>query len=384
MPLIPPDVQLGDDESALLAATREFAEKELLERDRAWDKHEASVVEVLPQLAEMGLLGILVPAELNGLGCSYPVYAAMIHELAVWSPATAVTVAVHSMVGGIVNHFVREPLRSELLANWSQAESFGAFALSEAGAGSDAAASKTEAVEVEGGFRLTGEKMWVSNGLNARWFFVLAHLRGAPSEKAFCTLLMDGNAEGLTRSEIHGKMGIRGSETAVIHLNDVFVPDRYLVGARGQGLAACLKSLGRGRVGIGAQATGIAEACLNEMVSYARQREQFGQPIGQFQAIGDMIAQSAVELAAAKALVWRAACDIEAGFNNRTSSSMAKLCASEAANRIAYRAVQVFGGAGYVNESRVEQLYRDARVTSIYEGTSEIQRLVIARELAEH
>lgn len=383
MPLAPSHVHITDDEKALLAATREFAQNELLERDRAWDKDESSVFEILPLLSDMGLLGILVPEDLGGLGCRYPIYTAIIHELAYWSPATAVTVAVHSLTGGIVDHFVSEPLRSELLADWTEPESFGAFALSEAGAGSDAGAVKTEAVEAPGGFRLSGEKMWVSNGMHARWFFTLVRLRGTPKDASYCTLLVDGKAEGLSRTKITGKMGIRGSETAVIHLDDVFVPDSHLVGKRGQGLAACLKSLGRGRVGIAAQATGIAEACLDEMIGYARQREQFGQPIGQFQAVAEMIAQSAVELEAAKSLVWRAACRIQDGDLDRSATSMAKLYASEAANRIAYRAVQVHGGTGYVNESRVEQLYRDARITTIYEGTSEIQRLVIARELAD-
>jgi alkylation response protein AidB-like acyl-CoA dehydrogenase len=385
MPLVPCEVHLDADETALLAATRKFAQRELLPRDRAWDRdgsETTGVFEILPQLADMGLLSILVPQENGGLGCRYPIYAALVHELAVFSPATAVTVAVHSLTGGIVEHFMKEPLRSQLLSEWGRPESFGAFALSEAGAGSDASAVKTEAVEVDGGFRITGEKMWVSNGMNARWFFTLARLRGAPPDRAFCTLLVDGQAEGLSRVAIHGKMGIRGSETAVIHLDNVFVPESHLVGEHGQGLAACLKSLGRGRVGIAAQATGIAEACLDEMVSYARQREQFGRPIGEFQAIGDMVAQSAVELEAAKSLVWRAACHVDNGTLDRSATSMAKLYASEAANRIAYRAVQIHGGTGYVNESRVEQLYRDARITTIYEGTSEIQRLVIARELA--
>lgn len=383
MPLAPHPSLLSAEESVLIGTVAEFARNELLTRDRAWDRDESSVAEVLPMLGEMGMLNLLVPQEENGVGCRYAVYAAIIHELAIWSPATAVTVAVHSLTGGIVEKFVGEPLRKQLLSQWGEPGSFGAFALSEAGSGSDAAAAKTEAVTAPGGFRVTGEKMWVTNGLSARWFFTLCRLRGAPAEESFCTLLIDGNSAGITRDKIHGKMGIRGSETAVVHFNDVFVPDNHLVGQRGQGLAACLKSLGRGRVGIAAQATGIAEACLQEMTSYARQREQFGRPIGSFQAVADMLAQSAVELEAARALVWRAADAIDIGKATRSDTSMAKVYASEAANRIAYRAVQVHGGTGYVNESRVEQLYRDARITTIYEGTSEIQRLVIGRALAE-
>jgi alkylation response protein AidB-like acyl-CoA dehydrogenase len=381
--LAPATVELTHDESALLEGTREYARNELLPRDRRWDRGESSVVEVLPQLAEMGLLNLLVPVDAGGLGCSYPIYAALIHELAVWSPATAVTVAVHSMVGGIVDRFVSEPLRTELLKGWGDASHFAAFALSEAGAGSDAASAKTSARRVAGGFRINGEKMWVSNGMHAGWIFALGRLEGLPEHQAYVAFMIEGEAAGIGREEIHGKMGIRGSETAVISFSDTFVPDSHVVGDPGKGMAVCLKSLGRGRVGIAAQATGIAEACLTEMVSYARQREQFNQPIGKFQAVGNMIANSFVELAAAKSLVWRASCSVEEGKDDRRATSMAKLFASEAANRIAYRAVQVHGGTGYVNECRVEQLYRDARVTTIYEGTSEIQRIVIGREIAQ-
>jgi len=383
MPLAPQDADFGGEHAAtLIEAARDFARDELLPLDRKWDLHETSVAVVLPRLAQMGFLSILVPEDLGGLGCSFRTASAIIHELAVWAPSVAVTVAVHSLVGGIVDRFVTEPLRSKWLSTWGQPSSFAAFALSEAGAGSDAAGITAVAEEVKGGFRLNGEKMWVTNGMSAEWLFVVAKLKGLPHKKDFCGFMLPGNAPGISRTKIHGKLGIRASETAVIGLDDVFVPTENLVGQRGQGLSVCLTSLNRGRVGIAAQATGIAEACLAEMVGYARQREQFGHPLGKFQAVGAMVADSAVELEAAKALVWRAATGIDCGETDRTASSMAKLYASEAANRIAYRAVQIHGGTGYVHECRVEQLFRDARITTIYEGSSEIQRIVIARELA--
>lgn len=365
----------------LVEAVREFAREVLLPMDRRWDVDESSVAEVLPRLGEMGLLALSIPESLDGLACPYRTYAAIIHELAYFSPSTAVTVAVHNMVGRILAKFTTDPLRQELLSRWGDPVNFSAFALSEANAGSDAAAVRATATAVEGGYRVNGEKMWISNGMNARWFLTLVRLADAPERDGLCAMLIDGRASGLGRTKIYGKMGIRGSETAVIHLTDVFVPERYLVGPRGHGLHVCLSSLNEGRIGIAAQATGIAEACLAEMVSYARQREQFHRPIGAFQAVGEMLASSAVELEAAKLLVWRAAADVEKGRLSPMAGSMAKLYATECANRIAYRAIQVHGGAGYVRECRVEQLYRDARVTTIYEGTSEIQRLVIAREL---
>jgi len=382
MTLIPSEVSVSDDDLSLVRAVSEFAQDELLPLDRKWDRGQSDVSEVLPRLSEMGLLNLLVPHDLGGLGLSYRTYVSILHALAEWSPSTSVTVAVHSLVGGLIDRFASDPLRTKSLSHWGEPESFAAFCVSEADAGSDAASVKTAAVEGTDGFVINGEKMWVTNGMSAGRLFTLVRLKGLPERENFCGFLIDANSQGISRQKIEGKMGIRGSETAVVSFSDVHVPAAQVVGIRGDGLGICLKTLGRGRVGIAAQATGIAEACLAEMISYARQREQFGRPIGKFQAIGDMIAQSAVELEAAKALVWRAAATIDAGITDRTETSMAKLYAAEAANRIAYRAVQVHGGAGYVNECRVEQLYRDARITTIYEGTSEIQRLVIARELS--
>jgi alkylation response protein AidB-like acyl-CoA dehydrogenase len=383
MPLLPASAAFESDQSALLEAVREFAEHELFPLDRKWDMDESSVAEVLPQLSEMGLLNLLIPAESGGLGCDYRTFAAIIHELAFWSPSTAVTVSVHNMVGRIIQQFVQEPLRTDLLSQWGTPKSFGAFCVSEAGAGSDARSIATTVRETSEGFRINGEKMWVTNGLSAGWLFVLAKLDGAPQDKSYCTFLVRGDSKGLARDKIRGKMGIRGSETAVLHFNDVLVPREHQVGEQGKGLLVCLSTLNGGRISIAAQATGIAEACVSEMVSYARQREQFGKPIGTFQAVGNMIADSVVDLEAARSLIWRAASTVADDHTDRAASAMAKLFASEAANRIAYRAVQVHGGAGYVHECRVEQLYRDARITSIYEGTSEIQRIVLARELAK-
>ncbi len=382
MPLAPIEAKLSDDDALLIEAVRDFARTELLSRDRAWDKDESSVTEVMGPLSEMGLLSLLVPHELGGLGCCYKTYAAILHELARFSPSTCVTIGVHSMVGRVLDKGVLEPMRSEWLSQWGCANSLSAFCLSEAGAGSDASAAKAESVEIGGGFRISGEKMWVTNGMTARWFLTMARRRDGSESGMPCAYLIDGESNGIERTKITGKMGIRGSETAIINFDETFVPAAHRLGKPGSGLDVFLAGLNGGRIGIAAQATGIAEACLDEMVSYARQREQFGRPIGSFAAIAEMIADSRVELEAAKALVWRAAQEVDDGSSNRSASSMAKLYASEAANKIAYRAVQVHGGTGYVNECRVEQLFRDARITSIYEGTSEIQRIVIARQLA--
>lgn len=372
-------VVMTEDQAMLVEATRDFARAELIQPDRDWDEDESSMVVMLPQLAEMGMMNLVVPEDLGGLGCSYRAYADILHEISYASPSAAVALSVHNMVGKILQHHAHEPRRSEWLSSWGAPESFGAFALTEAGAGSDPAGSTAEARRVDGGFRVTGEKMWITNGMNARWFLTL--VRTGPGKDGLSAMIIDGNEQGLGRDKIHGKTGIRGSETAVISLDNVFVPEAHLLGEGGDGLKVCLAGLDGGRIGIAAQATGISEACLDEMVSYAKQREQFGRPIAEFQAIQHMIADSAVELSAARELVWRAAELVDAGQVEPAASAKAKLFASEASNRIAYRAVQVHGGSGYVREFRVEQLARDARVTTIYEGTSEIQRIVIARDL---
>ncbi len=376
-------VGTGEEQDLLVGGAREFARSQLLERDRRWDETGEPLTEVLPQLAEMGFLNICIPQELGGLGCNYETYLRILHEIAYASPAAAVTLSVHNMVGNVLAAWAAEPKRSEWLNRWGAVESFAAFAISEAGAGSDVAAARTKAVKVQGGWKISGEKMWITNGLSAAWFLTMVRTAPASEGKVFSALLVPGDAPGLERRPMHGKMGIRGSETAVIAYDEVFCPDDHVVGPVGKGRSVFLSALNGGRISIAAQATGIAEACLDEMLSFARERKQFGQLIGRFPAIQAMIADSAVELTAAKELMFRAARLIDAGHVDPAASARAKLFATEAANRIAYRAVQVHGAYGYVHEYRVEQLYRDARVTTIYEGTSEIQRLVIARALLE-
>ena len=369
------------DQALLVSAARDFARAELLDRDRQWDQGRGSVTDVLPMLAEMGFLNIISPVDTGGLGCDYRTYASILHEISYASPSTAVTLSVHTMVGHVLNEFAPLEKRAEWLEGWGAVENFGAFAISEAGAGSDPSAVRTRATRRGDQYVLNGEKMWISNGLSAKWFATLARTTPGTGKSGLSMIMVDGSTKGVQRTAMHGKMGIRGSETAVIAFDDVEVPCDNLLGEEGRGLAVSLTALNGGRIGIAAQATGIAEACLDEMLVFAPEREQFGRKIASFQAVQNMIADSAVELAAAKELVHYAAGLMDAEVPDPSAVAKAKLFASESANRIAYRAVQVHGGMGYVNDCRVEQLYRDARVTTIYEGTSEIQRIVIARGL---
>ncbi len=369
------------DEALLITAARDFARAELLPRDRAWDKGEGSVTDVLPALADMGFLSLELPEEIGGLNCSYRGYAAILHEISYASPSAAVTIAVHNMVGRVLAKYTPPDKRSSWLEGLRSAENLAAFAISESHAGSDPSAARTRAERDGDHYVVNGEKMWISNGLTARWFLTLARTAPGRDKSGLSALLIDAKETDVGRAPIHGKMGIRGSETAAISFTDAKVPAENLLDKEGRGLAVFFSALNGGRIGIAAQATGIAEACFDEMIEYARQREQFGRPIAEFESVQNMIADTATELAAAKGLIERAAALEDAGAADPVSSSQAKLFATEAANRAAYRAIQVFGGYGYVDEYRVEQLYRDARVTTIYEGTSEIQRLIIARQL---
>jgi alkylation response protein AidB-like acyl-CoA dehydrogenase len=374
-------IALSDDHQLLVDAVRDYARGELITRDAEWDRTEASCCAELAQLYELGLMGLRVPESDGGLGCPMVPYAHIIRELSYASPSVAVTVGVHSMVCEAIRMFAPETVRDKILTNLATGGNLSAFAISEANSGSDPGAARTRAEKVDGGWRLTGTKMWVTNGESGRWFIVLARTSRREDVRDLSMLLMDAEQDGVSRRPIKGKMGIRGSETAELSLEDVFVPDEHLLGSPGQGLNIALSALDGGRIGIAAQAVGIAEACQDAMVTYSQEREQFKRPISEFQAIQWMIADSATEIAAARLLFEQAAELKEAGRPFTRESAMAKLYASEMANRVAYRAVQVHGGYGFVNEFRVEQLYRDARVTTIYEGTSEIQRYVIAREV---
>jgi alkylation response protein AidB-like acyl-CoA dehydrogenase len=369
-------ILLSEDHRLLVDAVRDFARAELTSRDIEWDRTEASCCSELDHLYEMGLMSLRVPEEYGGLECPVVPYTHIIRELAYASPSVAVTISVHSMVCEIVQEFASDELERRILPTLTEPGNLSAFAISEPNAGSDPASAKTRARQVDGGYALTGTKMWVTNGITGRWFVVLARTGNNGDSSDFSMFLMDAHSDGVERNIIHGKMGIRGSETAEMSLEDVFVPEQNLLGEIGWGLRIALSALDGGRIG-------IAGACIDLMIGYAKQREQFGEPIANFQAIQWMIADSQTELMASQQLIDQAAWYNDQRRPFTREASMAKLYAAEAANRIAYRAVQVHGGYGFVNEFRVEQLYRDARITTLYEGTSEVQRIVIARNLLQ-
>ncbi len=373
---------ISADHELLISTVRDFARGELLELDRRCDHAETSCCGRLEPLYEMGLLGLRVDEAHGGIDCPTLPYAHIIREVAYASPAFAVTIGVHNMVCEAIARYGRPELLDEMLPRLVVPDNLSAFAISEPDAGSDPSSATTRAERISGGWRLFGNKLWVTNGLTGRWFIVLARASDAPAgRRDHSMFLLDARQDAVHREAIKGKMGIRGSETAEMRLEGAFVPEGHLLGQIGEGLKIALSALDGGRIGIASQAIGISAACLDEMIAYAQTRRQFNRPIADFQAIQWMVADSKTELDASQLLVDRAAELKDRGERFTREASIAKLFASEAANRIAYRAVQVFGGSGFVNDCRVEQLYRDARITTIYEGTSEIQRLVIAREL---
>lgn len=338
-----------------------------------------------PELGELGLLGITVSEEDGGAGLGYVAHCVVMEEISRASGAVGLSYGAHSNL--CVNQLklnANKAQKEKYLPKLISGEHLGALAMSEPGAGSDVVGMRTRAEKKGDRYILNGNKMWITNGLSARWFVTLVQTGELNDKRTLAMVLIDGAAPGVERLKISGKMGLRPSETASLHLSDYHCPAVHVLGPPGNGLKLALLTLNGGRITIAAQATGIAEACLDEMVRYAKERHQFSRPIADFPAIRNMIADSVVDLAAAKQLIAQACSIDDRNSAFIAAAAKAKLFASEAAQRIADRAVQVHGGAGYVNDSPIEQYFRDVRVTRIYEGTSEIQRIVIARELRNH
>jgi alkylation response protein AidB-like acyl-CoA dehydrogenase len=336
---------------------------------------------VLREMASMGLMGVNLPAALGGAEAGAVSYALAMMEIAGGCAATAVTMAVTNMVGEVINAFGTEAQRARYVPRLASGEYLaGSFALSDPEAGSDPGAMRTTATRAGDRWIIRGAKQWITSGDIAGVMVVWARTGGAGTAGLSC-FLVEGGAEGLRVGRREDKMGIRGSSTVPLEFDDVSVPAEALLGVEGGGFKIAMMALDGGRIGIGAQAVGIATAATREATEYAKDRKQFGQPIANFQAIQWMLADNLTELEAARLLVLRAATLKDATRPFSTEAAMAKLFASEAAWRATSRAVQVHGGYGYTREFPAERHLRDSRVTMIYEGTSEIQRIVIARSM---
>lgn len=377
------DFALNEEMEMIRDSAREYAERALKPRAAALDAAEEFPTEAMQEAAEAGFLGLTVPEEYGGAGLGNVHASILLEEVNRWDPSVGVTISVHmSLACACIHKWGTDEVKKKYLPKLATGELLGAYCLTEPGAGSDAAAMKTRAVKVDGGWRITGTKSWITTGPQAGLYVVYAVTdpdgRRGGNIGAF---LVERAYEGVTVGKKEEKCGLRGSSTTEMLFEDVFVPDENMLGDGLSGFKIALDTLDGGRIGIAAQALGIHRACLEESVKYSKEREQFGKPIGTFQGIAWKLADMATSLEANRMLVQRAAWLRDSGQPCTKECSMAKLAASRACNVAAQDAVQIHGGAGYTKEFPVERHYRDARITEIYEGATDIQRLVISRHL---
>jgi len=372
-------LELTETQELIVKTTHDFVEREIVPVAAALDRESRFPLEIIQGLAELGLMGVNLPGSLGGAEAGVVSYSLAMREVARGCASTAVTMAVTNMVGEVITRFGTPAQAERYVPGLTSGELVsGAFALSEPGAGSDPGGMRTTARRTDSGWVLSGEKQWITSGAHAGVMVVWART-GEPGTRGISCFLVEKDHPGLKVGKAEDKMGLRASNTAPLTFEDAEVSADALLGEEGGGFKIAMMALDGGRIGIASQSIGIATAALEAAVAYAKERKQFGKPIGEFQAIQWMLADSRTELDAAKLLTLRAASLKESGKPFSQEAAIAKLFASEAANRITYRCLQVHGGYGYVKDFPLERYARDARVTTIYEGTSEIQRTVIAR-----
>ncbi|HET9453318.1 MAG TPA: acyl-CoA dehydrogenase [Gemmatimonadaceae bacterium] len=379
---------LTEEQRAVQSTAREFAARELAPNVDAWDRDAHFEPSLIGKLAELGFLGMMVPEEFDGLGLETLTYLVALEEIAAVDASTAVMMSVHnSLPSQMLLRWGSDAQKERFLKPMARGELLGAFALSEPDSGSDAASLRTQAVKDGDCWVLNGTKAWVSSGTHAGVVLAMARTdtpedrKGARGIGAF---IVTPDLPGFSVSRKEDKMGLRASPTVQLRFENMRVPAANLLGEPAMGFIYAMQSLDAGRLGIAAQAVGIAQAALTHATRYAAERRQFGKPIKEFQAVQFMLADMAMRVAASRALLHAAATARDRGQHVTQFSAMAKLQASETAMWVTTQAIQIFGGYGYVKDYPVERLFRDAKVTEIYEGTSEIQRIVIARELYSH
>jgi alkylation response protein AidB-like acyl-CoA dehydrogenase len=376
------DFELGEEQALVRDTARAFAARELAPAAAERDRTGAFPEREMRALGALGLTGVTVPAAHGGAEAGPVALALCIREIARADASVAVTLSVTNMVAEVIATFGTDEARRAHLPRLCSGEAVaGAFALSEPQAGSDPAAIRTTVERTAGGYRLTGSKLWTTSGDRAGALVVVARHGASFAAAGLSAFVVEGGAPGLAAGRHERKMGQRGSSTVALVLDGVEVPRAALLGAEGKGLAVALAALGGGRIGVAALATGVADAALEAATAYARERRQFEEPIGSFQAVRFMLADAATAREAGWLLTLAAAHRKQRGLPFTRQAAEAKLYATERAVEACDRAIQIHGGYGYARDFPVERLYRDVRVTTIYEGTSQIQRLVIAREL---
>src|SRR3989440_2822934 len=372
---------LNESQQKLVSMVRDFCVREVKPHATDWDREERFPREVVQQLGELGLLGMTVPEELGGSALDTLSVACVVEEIARWDGSLALTVASHNGLG--TSHLLRfgsEELRSRYIPEIAAGRKLAAWGLTEPGSGSDAAAMRSLAVRKDKGWILNGAKMFITQGTVGDVFVVLALTEPEKRQKGVTAFLLEKGMKGFSQRALHGKLGMRSSDTAELVMEDVAVPDDHRIGEVDRGFVDTLQILDKGRITIGALSVGLGRGALEESIAYAKERKAFGKAIAEFQALRFMMSDMATEMDAARLLVHRAAVLCDAGKPFTTEASMGKLFASEVACRAAAHGVQIHGGYGFTREFLVERIYRDVKLCTIGEGTSEVQRLGSPRD----
>ncbi len=373
--------ELPEELKLLQSTVKEFCEKHVKDKAREWDRHERFPIDIVKQLGQLGIMGIRIAPEYGGAGLGNLAVAVTVEEVAKYDGSLALTVASHNGLGtSHIRVFGNEAQKAKYLPQLATAAALGAWGLTEPGSGSDAASMKTTAVRRGDTWVLNGAKMFITQGTVGDIFVVLAVTDASLKQKGITAFILEKGLKGFSQKSIHGKLGMRSSDTAELHFDNVEVDDSQRLGDVNRGFLDTMKILDGGRVTIGALSVGLGHAAIREASRYAKDRQAFGNAISEFQAIRWMLADMQTEMDAARLLVYRSASLADEGKPFTKEASMGKLFASEAATRACNKAVQIHGGYGYTHEFPVERYLRDAKLCEIGEGTSEIQRAIIARE----
>ncbi|AGJ54011.1 acyl-CoA dehydrogenase family protein [[Kitasatospora] papulosa] len=376
------NLELSEEQDAVRQLAEDFVAREITPHVVEWDRAESVDKAIVEKLGALGFLGLTIPEEYGGSGGDHLAYCLVTEELGRGDSSVRGIVSVSlGLVAKTIASWGSEEQKRQWLPKLTSGEAVGCFGLTEPGTGSDAGNLGTKAVRDGDDYVINGSKMFITNGTWADVVLLFARTGDTPGHRGVSAFLVPADAPGLTRRTIHGKLGLRGQATAELVLEDVRVPASTLMGPEGKGFSVAMSALAKGRMSVAAGCVGIAQAALDAAVRYAGEREQFGRSIASYQLVQELISDISVDVDAARMLTWRVADLVDRGQDFATAASTAKLFASEAAVRAANNALQVFGGYGYIDEYPVGKLVRDARVMTLYEGTSQIQKLIIGRAL---